>query len=142
MAISIALLLSALDGYDLLAMSFAAPAVAAAWGIGRAALGMVLAAGLAGLAIGSLLLSPPADIVGRKALVLLAFMLMAMGMLGAAFSSSLSALIFWRIFTGLGGSAELSAAAALWLAGHIFSGVSFAMIPVVAILLPSHSPIF
>lgn len=102
MAIGITFLLSALDGYDLLAMSFAAPAVATDWGIGQAELGIALAAGLGGMAVGSLFLSPLADIVGRKTLVLLGLAMMAIGMLCAAYSSSLSGLISSRIFTGLG----------------------------------------
>ena len=45
-----------LDGFDVQAAAFTGPAIAAAWGIDRANMGPVYAAGLAGMAVGALLL--------------------------------------------------------------------------------------
>jgi hypothetical protein len=45
--------LNALDGYDVLSISWAAPGIAAEWGIGRDALGIVLSMELVGMALGS-----------------------------------------------------------------------------------------
>jgi MFS family permease len=69
-AVAMTVILSALDGYDVLSVTFAAPAIALDWAIGKAALGIVLSSGLAGMAAGSLLLAPLADIHGRRKLVL------------------------------------------------------------------------
>lgn len=49
----------ALDGIDLFAITFAAPVIAEQMQLGAGAIGAVLAAALAGMAFGSLFLSPP-----------------------------------------------------------------------------------
>ena len=41
-AVALCILLLAVDGFDVLSISFAAPGIAAEWGIDRAALGLVL----------------------------------------------------------------------------------------------------
>ena len=68
-AVAATVALSALDGYDVLSVTFAAPAIALGWGIGKAALGVLLSAGLAGMAVGSLMLAPIADVVGRRSAI-------------------------------------------------------------------------
>jgi len=94
--------LSALDGFDVLAVTFVAPGVAREFGIDRAGLGLVLAAGLAGMALGSLLLAPLADRFGRRRLVLVSLALMALGMFASAAAGGVVALAAWRVVTGLG----------------------------------------
>ena len=100
--IAITMMLSALDGYDVLSVTFAAPAISQSWGVGRAALGVVLSAGLAGMAVGSLALAPLADVVGRRLTVLGGLALMAAGSLLCAFAHTVPELAAWRIVTGLG----------------------------------------
>ena len=51
-AVFICVVLNALDGFDVLAITFASPGIAAQWGIHKAALGVVISTGLAGMAIG------------------------------------------------------------------------------------------
>lgn len=101
-AVAITVALSAIDGYDVLSISFAAPAIAFDWSIGKAALAIVLSAGLAGMALGSLLLAPLADIFGRRPLVIVGLALMALGMGLSAFAPSVSILAGSRVITGLG----------------------------------------
>ncbi|WP_375428955.1 MFS transporter [uncultured Sphingomonas sp.] len=101
-AVAVTVLISALDGYDVLSVTFAAPAITRDWNVGKAALGVVLSAGLAGMALGSLLLAPLADLVGRRKLVLASLGLMAAGMSLSAFAQSLPQLAVWRVLTGLG----------------------------------------
>ena len=60
-AVATTIALCALDGFDVFAITFAAPALLGDWGIGKAELGLALSAGLLGMALGSLLLSPLAD---------------------------------------------------------------------------------
>jgi MFS family permease len=100
--VSFTVLLSALDGYDVLSATFAAPAISAQWQIGRGEMGVVLSAGLFGMAGGSFLLGPLGDRLGRKTLVILSLALMAVGMLMAALSGSVAALAVWRVVVGLG----------------------------------------
>lgn len=101
-AVGLTLLLSALDGYDVLAVTFAAPAITEAWGIGRAALGLVLSSGLGGMALGAFLIAPLADLFGRRRVLLVALALMALGMVLCATAASLAALATWRVVAGLG----------------------------------------
>ncbi|MDT8399667.1 MAG: MFS transporter [Pseudomonadales bacterium] len=94
--------LNALDGFDVLSISFASPGIAQEWGIDRAALGIVLSMELIGMAMGSLLLGGVADKVGRRPTILGCLMAMALGMFMATTVSSLIELSIWRIVTGLG----------------------------------------
>jgi 4-hydroxy-3-methylbut-2-en-1-yl diphosphate reductase len=59
-------LLNAYDGYDVLAMAFAAPLVGVEMQIGADTLGWLMSAGLIGMMAGSLFLSPLGDTLGRK----------------------------------------------------------------------------
>jgi MFS transporter, AAHS family, 4-hydroxybenzoate transporter len=101
-AVGVTSALSALDGYDALAISFAAPGISATWGIGKPELGLVLSSGLAGMAFGSLALAPLADKLGRRRLVFINLTLMAVGMLASAFATTTLELAIWRVMTGIG----------------------------------------
>jgi len=48
--------LNALDGFDVLSISFASPGIAHEWNIDRGALGLVLSMELIGMGLGSILL--------------------------------------------------------------------------------------
>ena len=102
MAVAVTVLLSALDGYDVLSMTFAAPAVTKAWGIDKTALGGALSSSLAGMALGSLLLAPLGDVIGRRLVVMGGLVLMTAGSLLSAYSSTVLELALWRVLTGLG----------------------------------------
>ncbi|WP_294289250.1 MFS transporter [uncultured Sphingomonas sp.] len=94
--------LNALDGFDVLSISFASPGIAAEWGIDRAALGIVLSMELIGMAIGSLFLGGVADRIGRRNTILGCLGLMTLGMLAAATARDVYTLSIWRVLTGLG----------------------------------------
>ncbi|MBN8814325.1 MAG: MFS transporter [Sphingomonas sp.] len=102
LAVAIAFLLSALDGFDVLSVTFVAPAIIKAWHVEKGALGVLLSAGLAGMAAGAFILAPIADLAGRKVMVLVALGLMAAGMALSAGAGSLEQLIAWRVVTGVG----------------------------------------
>ena len=101
--------LNALDGFDVLSISFASPGIAAAWGIDRAALGFVLSMELIGMAIGSLVLGGVADRIGRRATILACLAVMACGMFGASSAHDVTTLSAWRVLTGLGIGGMLAA---------------------------------
>jgi benzoate transport len=101
--------LNALDGFDVLSISFASPGIATEWGIDRAALGIVLSMEVIGMAFGSVLLGGVADRIGRKPTVLGCLVVMACGMFGATTATSLVALSIWRVVTGLGIGGMLAA---------------------------------
>ncbi|HWK52516.1 MAG TPA: MFS transporter [Steroidobacter sp.] len=101
-AVAICVALNALDGFDILAITFAGPGITREWGLGPGGLGIVISTGLVGMSVGSLLLAPLADSLGRRPIILLCLILMTVGMLLSATADDVIALSIWRIVTGLG----------------------------------------
>ena len=95
-------MLNALDGFDVLSISFASPGIAKDWGVERAALGVVLSMELIGMAFGSVLLGNLADRWGRRPTILLCLVVMASGMLLASTARDVTTLSAYRLYTGLG----------------------------------------
>ena len=96
------------DGFDILAISYAAGAIAESWQIERSSLGIVLSAGLFGMMIGAMALSPFADKIGRRAITVIGLALSGTGMLIAALAPSIELLVLGRVITGLGIGAILA----------------------------------
>ena len=94
--------LNALDGFDVLAISFASPGIAREWHIDRAALGFVLSMELIGMGLGSILLGGVADQFGRRRTLLGCLLVMTLGMFMATQATGVYELSAWRVFTGLG----------------------------------------
>ncbi len=101
-AIAVCVLLNALDGFDVLSISFASPGIAREWGIDRAALGIVLSMELIGMAAGSILLGQVADRIGRRVITFCCLAVMAGGMFATAHVSTIGALAATRLLTGVG----------------------------------------
>ena len=101
-AVAMTVVLNALDGFDVLSISFASPGIADEWGIDRAALGVVLAMELIGMAIGSVILGRVADRIGRRQTMLGCLAIMVVGMFMVTTVSTIAGLSIWRVITGLG----------------------------------------
>lgn len=101
-AIFVIVMLCAVDGVDVMAITFAAPAIKALWGIGQAQVGLVLSSALLGMAAGSLFVAPLADIIGRRRLIFLSLATMIVGTLWTAATTNIVELMWSRVFTGLG----------------------------------------
>ena len=108
-AVTMCVMLNALDGFDVLAISFASPGISSDWGIERAALGVVLSMELIGMAVGSLVIGNLADNLGRRPTILLCLVIMAAGMYAAATASDVVELSIYRLATGLGIGGMLAA---------------------------------
>jgi benzoate transport len=93
---------TALDGFDVLSISFASPGIAAEWGVDRAALGIVLSMELFGMAIGSIVLGGVADRIGRRPTMLGCLAVMTVGMFMVTTVKVVVELEIWRVLTGLG----------------------------------------
>lgn len=100
--IGLCVLLNCLDGFDVMAMAFTASPVSEEFGLSGSQLGALLSAGLVGMAVGSVLLAPLADVIGRRPLILLSLVLASTGMFLGAASSSALLLGGARVITGLG----------------------------------------
>jgi benzoate transport len=101
-AIAVCVGLNMLDGFDILAMSFSASGVKAAWSLQNSELGALLSAGLVGMALGSLFLAPCADRWGRRRIILLSGTIAAIGMLGSTAARGFADLLALRALTGIG----------------------------------------
>ncbi|WP_068083289.1 MFS transporter [Novosphingobium rosa] len=111
--IAIATALNALDGFDVLSISFASPGIAKDWGVTRAALGVVLSMELIGMGIGAFLLGALADRIGRRPTILACLVVMGTGMGLASTAGDVTMLSAFRLFTGLGIGGMLAATGAI-----------------------------
>jgi MFS family permease len=89
--VAVTVALCAMDGFDVLAISFASPGISNEWGIDRAALGVVLSMELFGMAIGSVVMGRLADAWGRRPIILGCVILMSAGMWLATTATSIVA---------------------------------------------------
>lgn len=108
-AVTVCFLLNALDGFDVLAVTFAAPGIAKDWAVGPGAIGIIVSTGLVGMVIGSLTLGQLADRIGRRRQILLCLGIMTIGMFASAFATGVVSLGLLRVLTGLGLGAMLAA---------------------------------
>ena len=100
--IAICLIINMLDGFDVLVMAFTAAPIARDWELTDATIGLLLSAGLVGMAAGSAFIAPLADRFGRRALVLICLIIISVGMMLSAVSQNVQQLAVLRVFTGLG----------------------------------------
>jgi benzoate transport len=101
-AVILCIALNMLDGYDVLVMAFTASSVAMEWGLSASQVGILLSAGLFGMAAGSLFIAPLADRLGRRAVILLCLVLVTVGMVLSSVSTGPVQLAGLRALTGLG----------------------------------------
>jgi MFS transporter, AAHS family, 4-hydroxybenzoate transporter len=106
-------LMNMLDGMDVLVISFAAPAIAKAWDISPATLGIVFSSSLTGMTIGAILLAPLADKIGRKTLVLISALIMGVCIYVTSYAENVTHLIIIRFLSGLGIGCMLATTATL-----------------------------
>ena len=106
-------LLNVIDGMDVLIISFTAPVIATEWNVDAATLGVVFSAGLFGMMFGALLLAPFADTIGRRNLIMVSVVIIAISTWWTAYSASLTQLITLRVISGLGIGALLASAATM-----------------------------
>jgi AAHS family 4-hydroxybenzoate transporter-like MFS transporter len=96
-----------LDGFDTQALAYAAPALREAWHLTPQALGPVFGFGAFGTGIGSVVLSPLADIFGRKRIMITAVTLFGLLTLVTVALTSIDQLLILRPLTGFGLGAAL-----------------------------------
>ena len=102
------LFLNMTDGFDILAISFAGPGIAHELGLSPTRLGLLFSSGFVGTALGSVLVAPIADRVGRKPVLLACLAILVAGMLLSAGGRSLAVLLASRVITGIGAGGLLA----------------------------------
>ena len=91
-----------MDGFDIQAIAFAAPALTQEWNIERSALGPVLASALLGMALGAALIGQYGDRRGRRNALIASCALMAVGSICSALATGPLELGLFRFLTGVG----------------------------------------
>ena len=111
--LALLVLLLVADGYDTQAIGYVAPALVDAWGVKRSALGPVFSAGLFGVMIGSLTMTPLADKVGIRRVLIACAGLFGILSICTAFAPNLNALLALRFITGVALGGAMPSAIAL-----------------------------
>ncbi|HIL94242.1 MAG TPA: MFS transporter [Cycloclasticus sp.] len=101
------------DGFDVLAIAFAAPALSAALEIPKSELGYIFSAGLVGMMIGALVLGPVGDKYGRRYAVIGSVLVFGLCTLLTGFIDTYNELLILRFVTGLGLGGAMPNATAL-----------------------------
>ncbi len=109
LAVAVCIFINMLDGFDVLVISFAGPAIAKVWNLAPGQLGLLFSSGLVGMMLGSLFLAPLADRIGRRPIVLVSLTLVSAGMLLSSVAQGLYWLAATRVMSGLGIGAMLAA---------------------------------
>ncbi|CAJ0701391.1 4-hydroxybenzoate transporter PcaK [Ralstonia mannitolilytica] len=91
-----------IDGFDVQAMGYVAPAIIKDWNITKASLGPVFGAGLFGMLVGSLVFGVLGDRFGRRPVLIVATFFFAACMLATTQVETVNALLILRFVTGLG----------------------------------------
>jgi MFS transporter, AAHS family, 4-hydroxybenzoate transporter len=102
-----------LDGYDLLCLSFVAPALAQAMHRDVASFGPAFSSGMAGILVGGFAISPLSDKLGRKAVLLASVAAFGLFSFLPVLDLSYERLLVYRLLTGVGLGGAISSAAAL-----------------------------
>lgn len=100
--IGVAVLLMMTEGYDVQAMAFSSSSVMEDLDLNGSQLGMLLSAGLIGMAIGTAGVGPFADRYGRRPVLLASIVVNALGLFLTATADSMGEVLIWRLLTGLG----------------------------------------
>jgi AAHS family 4-hydroxybenzoate transporter-like MFS transporter len=90
-----------MDGYDVQAIGFVAPALSRDWHIAPGLLGSVLSAALMGVLFGSILLSMAADRLGRRPLLIAGCLFFSIITLATASAQTVTQLMVLRFIAGL-----------------------------------------
>ena len=109
----ICLVMNMLDGMDVMVISYSSNALSADWGISGSELGIVFSAALFGMSLGALFLGPIADVIGRRAMVMIAILIMGLGVFATAHTNTIWELGALRFISGLGIGAMLASTATL-----------------------------
>ena len=95
-------LIALFDGYDIAAISLAAPHLVREWGVDRSALGPVLSASLVGILFGSMIFGWIGDRYGRKTALIGSLLLFGIFTWVAAHATNLTQMTWLRLVAGLG----------------------------------------
>lgn len=97
----IGILASMIEGFDIVVVSYAAPAISKDWGVTSQQMGMVLSAGVLGMTLGAMFLSWLADRYGRRISVSASLLIAGLATSAIVLSSTTVELVMLRVIAGL-----------------------------------------
>jgi MFS transporter, AAHS family, 4-hydroxybenzoate transporter len=106
-------LVTIFDGFDIQILAFTIPLFTREWHVERGQFGPILAIGLVGMALGSLLAGYCGDRFGRRPAIIGCVLLFGLATIATAFAKGLTGLAALRFFTGLGTGGALPNVSAL-----------------------------
>ena len=100
--VALCCLINMLDGFDILAIAFTGARIAAEMQFDARVQGFIYAAGPLGMALGAFVISPLADIIGRRRQIILSVSVISFGMIATFFVRNPTELFILRLLTGIG----------------------------------------
>ena len=101
------------DGYDIQVMALAVPSLAQGWSAPPSSFGLALSAVVIGIVVGSGLIGPLGDRLGRKTMLVSAAIAIGVATSCTALATSPGQFVIWRLLTGLALGAGIPSCAAL-----------------------------
>ena len=113
LVVALCFVFNMLDGFDITAMAVVASSVSSDLSLTDDLLGWIFSFALAGMMVGAMVLAPVADIIGRRALIILSLLLVGVSILLTSKAASLGPFIILRFVSGVGAGALLACQASL-----------------------------
>ncbi|OWJ79378.1 MULTISPECIES: MFS transporter [Haematobacter] len=113
MIVGLCFLLNAIDGMDVVILSYIAPVLTTDWQLSPERLGIVFSASLAGMVVGCFFVAPLADHWGRRPLILASLTIITGCMIASGFARNVAELLVLRLVIGVGVGAILASMAAI-----------------------------
>lgn len=113
LVVALCFIFNMLDGFDITAMAVVASSVSLDLNLTDDLLGWIFSFALAGMMVGAMVLAPVADIIGRRALIILSLILVGLSIFLTAKADNLSLFIMLRFISGVGAGALLACQASL-----------------------------
>ncbi|MBS4752981.1 MFS transporter [Nocardioides sp. zg-ZUI104] len=101
LVVAICILITMVDGYEILVTSYALPALTEEWGLSNGQQGLVASLGTLGMGVGAIFLSPLADRIGRRRHIIGAMVLITVFMSLSGMASSFETFLVFRFISGL-----------------------------------------
>lgn len=113
LVIGLCLIFNMVDGFDITAMAIVASSVANDLQLAPDKVGWIFSFALAGMMAGAMFLAPVSDLIGRRKVVIISLILIAVSILFTARATTLLEFFVLRFISGMGAGAMLACQAAL-----------------------------
>jgi benzoate transport len=97
----ICIMLTVIDGYEILVTAFTLPALTKEWGLSIGQAGLAVSIGTLGMGVGAAVLSPLADRFGRRRHIITSLLFIVIGMTLSGLAPNFTAFLIFRFFAGL-----------------------------------------